>query len=117
MTPPRIFRRRVCAIKQRRRFYSARSMRRGDDEHLFHGRDAVAGAVEADHAEGFHALVDGDLAHFARAGAGDDELADLVVDVHGLDDGHAPGVTGIFAAVATAAAIKLHAAEGSGLDA
>jgi len=33
---------------------------------------------------------------------GDDELADLVADGHGFDDGHAPGVTGIFATLTTA---------------
>ena len=68
----------------------------------------------ADHAEGSHSLVDGELGHFARAGAGDDEFADLVADGHGLDDGHAPGVAGIFAAVAAAAAEKLHAVKQPG---
>ncbi len=87
------------------------------DEDLFQGGNAFAGAVEADHAERFHSLVDGDLAHFARAGAGDDEFADLVGDGHGFDDGHAAGVTGIFAAVAAASAVKLHAVEHGGINA
>ena len=51
-----------------------------DHEHLFESRDAFAHAVQRDHAEGAHALADGDLAHFAGIGARDDQFADFVGD-------------------------------------
>ncbi len=80
-------------------------MRRGDQKHLFQRRDALARAVESHHAERAHSLADGHLAQLARVGAGNDEFADLVGDGHGFNDGHAAGVTGIFATVAAAAAV------------
>ena len=47
-----------------------RSVQRGDQQHLLQGGDAVAGAVEAHHAEGAHALADGDLGHFTACWRG-----------------------------------------------
>jgi len=65
----------------------------GGDEDLFEGGNTVAGAVEGHHAERSHALIDGELAHLARAGAGNDQFAYLVADGHDFDDGHTAGIT------------------------
>src|SRR5271154_7626363 len=92
-------------------------MRRGHYENLFQSRHTFTRAVECDRAQRAHSLTDGDLTEFARVGAGDDELTDLVADGHGFDDGHASGVTGIFATVAAASAKKLHVAERGGINA
>jgi hypothetical protein len=73
-------------------------------KNLLERGNPVAGAVERHHAQRAHPLIDGELAHFARAGAGDDEFADLVGDGHRLDDGHTAGVAGIFATIAAASA-------------
>src|SRR5581483_3733051 len=82
------------------------SMRGGEDEHLFEGGDAVADAVQGHHAQGAHALADGDLAHLAGIGAGDDELANFIAHGHGLDDGETAGVAGVFASFTTASTME-----------
>ena len=92
-------------------------MRGSNEKDLFERGNSFARPVKADHAERFHSLIDGDLAHLARAGAGDDEFPDLVADGHGFDDGHASGVTGIFATLAAASAVKLYAVEQCGFNA
>src|SRR5882724_2269068 len=81
-------------------------MRRGEQHDLFEGGNALSDTVKGGHAEGAHALADGDLAHLAGVGAGDNELADFVGNGHGLDDGQTSGVTRIFAALAAATAIQ-----------
>ena len=91
-------------------------VRRGDDEHLFEGGDAVADAVQGDHAQGAHALADGDLAHLAGVGAGDDQLANFIGDGHGFDDGQSAGITGILATFAAAPAIERHAVHDARID-
>src|ERR1039457_1644240 len=85
--------------------------RRGGDENLFKRGDAIAGAVEGDHAEGSHSLIDGELAHFAGTGAGDDEFADLVADGHDFDYGQATGIAGIFAAVTAMSTKELNSSK------
>lgn len=92
-------------------------MRGGHDEDLFQSGNTLACAVKRDRAQRAHSLTDGDLAEFAGVGAGDDELADLIANGHGFDDGHASGVTGIFATLTAASAKKLHAAERGGINA
>ena len=59
----------------------------------------------------FHALLDGELADFLRAGALDDQFADFIGHGHGFDDGQAAGVAGILAALAAAPAIERGAVE------
>jgi len=78
----------------------------GKQQDLLKRGAAIARTVNGHHAERSHALGDGDLAHFTRAGAGDDEFADFVADSHGLDDSHTARITGILTAVAAASAIK-----------
>ncbi len=55
-------------------------MRGGEDENLLQGGHAFPGAAQADGSKRFHSIADGDFADFSGAGAGDDELANLVVD-------------------------------------
>src|ERR1700722_16348027 len=93
-----------------------RLVRRSEDEDLLEGGHAVADTVERGHAEGAHALADGDLAHFAGVGAGNDELADFVADGHGFDDGKTAGVTGTLATFAAATAVKGVALEEARVD-
>ena len=84
-------------------------VRRRDNQRLFQRGETFLHAVKRDHAERMHSLADGDFADFARVGARNDELADGIRHGHGLDDGHTARVSGIFAAIATAPAVKLNA--------
>src|SRR5262245_49829489 len=59
----------------------------GDDEDLFERGNTLADAVQRDHSERAHALADGNLSEFATVRAGDDQLAELIADGHGFDDG------------------------------
>src|SRR6476660_4484141 len=92
-------------------------MRGGQNEHLFQGGEAFAHAVQGYHAQGPHALANGDLAHFTSVGAADDQLPDFVGDGHRFNDGEASGVTGILAAIAAAAAIERDAVERARVEA
>src|ERR1035437_6117183 len=92
-------------------------MGRRQHEHLFQRGHAIAGTVQRRHAQRPHALANGDLAHLASVGAGDDELADLIRYGHGLDNGHAPGIAGVLAAVATPPAVQRDAVDDARIDA
>src|ERR1700677_2091528 len=96
--------------------YGYALMLRGGDQNLFQGGDTRTGAVKRDHAERFHALADGNLAHFTRAGTTDDQFANLVGNSHHFNDRHAPGITGIFATLAAAPAKKLGALKHGGIN-
>ena len=66
---------------------ATKSVRGRQEEHMFQRGEAIAHAVQRRHAKRSHALANGDFAHLARIGAGDDQLADFVADGHGFDDG------------------------------
>ena len=89
---------------------------RSHDQHLFQRRDAIPRAVQGYHAQRPHPLANGNFAHLAGIGAGDDQLTDFIRDRHCFDNGHAAGIPGIFAAIAPAPAIEGDAIEDARVD-
>src|SRR5207248_2838113 len=74
----------------------------------FERRDAFTGAVQSDHSQGTHSLADGHFAHLSRVRPGNNEFANFIRNGHRLDNGEAPRVTGILAAVAATPTIERH---------
>src|SRR6185369_16706416 len=77
---------------------------------LFDGRQAVADFLQTAHAERHHAGLDRLVAQLEGAGAGEDHLLHLVVDLEHLVEADAPFVAGVAAAVAAAPLEQLEGA-------
>src|SRR5262245_10033761 len=80
-------------------------------DHFLDGRQAVADLLQAGLAQGDHPFVHGLLLELHGRGAGEDQLADLVRDLHDLVEPHASPVARVVAARAAASLAQLEAAD------